>query len=128
MERQVAEKQTFLTTNLRAGSSNLSGRASICFQIVGMCEGRASDGLANAGCRGDNALATPGRRMSVGKAIMGASNRGMALSDRDKAEVKACIDRGEPLPERFRWMLFAEPRETELIDGLDRCAESHFVG
>jgi site-specific DNA-methyltransferase (adenine-specific)/adenine-specific DNA-methyltransferase len=39
----------------------------------------------------------------------------MALSDADKALIKDLIDRGEPLPERFRWSLFAEPRETELI-------------
>ncbi len=39
----------------------------------------------------------------------------MALSDADKALIKELIDRGEPLPERFRWTLFAEPRETELI-------------
>lgn len=39
----------------------------------------------------------------------------MALSDADKALIKELIDRGESLPERFRWTLFAEPRETELI-------------
>jgi DNA modification methylase len=39
----------------------------------------------------------------------------MELSDDDKALVRACLDRGEPLPDRFRWLLFAEPRETELI-------------
>jgi DNA modification methylase len=37
------------------------------------------------------------------------------LSDDDKALVKDLIDRGEPLPERFRWLLFKEPREAELI-------------
>jgi SAM-dependent methyltransferase len=39
----------------------------------------------------------------------------MALSDAEKALVKELVDRGDPLPERFRWTLFAEPRETELI-------------
>lgn len=39
----------------------------------------------------------------------------MDLSDDDKALVKAHLDRGEPLPDRFRWLLFREPRETELI-------------
>lgn len=39
----------------------------------------------------------------------------MDLSDDDKALVKELIDRGEPLPERFRWQLFAEPLEAELI-------------
>jgi len=39
----------------------------------------------------------------------------MKISDADKALVTELIDRGEPLPERFRWTLFAEPRETELI-------------
>jgi adenine-specific DNA-methyltransferase len=39
----------------------------------------------------------------------------MALSDADKALIKELVDRGEPLPDRFRWTLFAEPRETELI-------------
>ena len=43
------------------------------------------------------------------------SGAGMALSDADKALIKELVDRGEPLPERFRWSLFAEPRETELI-------------
>lgn len=39
----------------------------------------------------------------------------MQLSDDDKALIRDQLDRGEPLPERFRWLLFAEPRETELI-------------
>jgi len=43
------------------------------------------------------------------------SGGGMELSEADKALVKDLIERGEPLPERFRWSLFAEPRETELI-------------
>ena len=41
--------------------------------------------------------------------------RALRLSDEDKALVRDCLERGEPLPERFRWLLFAEPRETELI-------------
>jgi DNA modification methylase len=39
----------------------------------------------------------------------------MELSDAEKAEIKALIDRGEPLPDRYRFALFREPRETELI-------------
>ena len=39
----------------------------------------------------------------------------MRLSDDDKALIADHLDRGEPLPDRFRWLLFAEPRETELI-------------
>ena len=39
----------------------------------------------------------------------------LQLSDEDKALVRDCLERGEPLPDRFRWLLFAEPRETELI-------------
>ena len=39
----------------------------------------------------------------------------MNLSDAEKAEIKALIERGEALPERYRWKLFKEPRETELI-------------
>lgn len=39
----------------------------------------------------------------------------MNLSEVDKQELKSLIDRGEPLPERYRWALFQEPRETELI-------------
>jgi len=39
----------------------------------------------------------------------------MELSDDDKALIRDHLDRGEPLPDRFRWLLFAEPRETELI-------------
>lgn len=37
------------------------------------------------------------------------------LSDDDKALIADHIARGEPLPDRFRWMLFREPREAELI-------------
>lgn len=39
----------------------------------------------------------------------------MDLSDDDKAIIADHIARGEPLPDRFRWMLFREPREAELI-------------
>lgn len=39
----------------------------------------------------------------------------MDLSEDDKALIRAHLDRGEPLPERFRWLLFTESREAELI-------------
>lgn len=39
----------------------------------------------------------------------------MDLSQAEKDEIKALVDRGEPLPEKYRWKLFAQPRETELI-------------
>lgn len=39
----------------------------------------------------------------------------MTLTDAEKAEIKALIDRGEPLPDDYRFRLFREPRETELI-------------
>ena len=39
----------------------------------------------------------------------------MDLSDDDKALIKSLIDAGEPLPDRFRFSLFREPREAELI-------------
>lgn len=39
----------------------------------------------------------------------------MELSDDDKALIADHIARGEPLPDRFRWTLFREPREAELI-------------
>ncbi|MGI8840812.1 MAG: DNA methyltransferase [Caulobacteraceae bacterium] len=39
----------------------------------------------------------------------------MELSDDDKALIADRVARGEALPERFRWLLFEEPRETELI-------------
>ena len=39
----------------------------------------------------------------------------MELSDEDKALIRDHLDRGEPLPDRFRFTLFREPRETELI-------------
>ncbi len=37
------------------------------------------------------------------------------LSDDDKALIADHLARGEPLPDRFRWTLFREPREAELI-------------
>ena len=39
----------------------------------------------------------------------------MDLSDDDKALIAEHMARGEPLPDRFRWLLFREPREAELI-------------
>ena len=39
----------------------------------------------------------------------------MELTDEDKALIGDFLDRGEPLPDRFRWMLFREPRSAELI-------------
>ncbi len=39
----------------------------------------------------------------------------MDLSDDDKALIADHLARGEPLPDRFRWLLFREPREAELI-------------
>lgn len=39
----------------------------------------------------------------------------MQLTDSEKAEIKALIDRGEPLPDKYRFALFKEPREAELI-------------
>jgi hypothetical protein len=37
------------------------------------------------------------------------------LNREERDEVKRLIDLGEPLPDMYRWKLFAEPRETELI-------------
>lgn len=39
----------------------------------------------------------------------------MDLSDDDKALIADHVARGEALPDRFRWLLFKEPREAELI-------------
>ena len=39
----------------------------------------------------------------------------MEISDDDKALIADHLARGEPLPDRFRFTLFREPRETELI-------------
>jgi adenine-specific DNA-methyltransferase len=37
------------------------------------------------------------------------------LTHEERDEIKRLVDLGEPLPEKYRWKLFAEPRETELI-------------
>lgn len=37
------------------------------------------------------------------------------LTDDEKDEVRRLLDAGEPLPDKYRWKLFAHPRETELI-------------
>lgn len=39
----------------------------------------------------------------------------MELTDKEKAEIKGLIDRGEPLSPKYRHVLFAEPNEAELI-------------
>jgi adenine-specific DNA-methyltransferase len=39
----------------------------------------------------------------------------MNLTDRDKQIIKDCIDRGEPLPAKYKLMLFADSPEVELI-------------
>ena len=39
----------------------------------------------------------------------------MNLSDDDLALIREHLERGEPLPDRFRFMLFREPREAELV-------------
>ena len=39
----------------------------------------------------------------------------MDLIDDDKALIRDHLERSEPLPDRFRWTLFREPREAELI-------------
>ena len=39
----------------------------------------------------------------------------MQLTEQEKAEIKGFLDRGEPLPDKYRYLLFAEPREAELI-------------
>jgi hypothetical protein len=39
----------------------------------------------------------------------------MQLTDNEKEEIKALLDRGEPLPDKYRFALFKEPREAELI-------------
>lgn len=40
---------------------------------------------------------------------------GLNLTDSEKDEIRTCLDRGEPLPDDYRFRLFAEPREAELI-------------
>lgn len=42
-------------------------------------------------------------------------SRGMSLTDREKEQLKALIDAGQPLSPRYRALLFAEPHEAELI-------------
>ena len=37
------------------------------------------------------------------------------LTQQERDEVKRLVDLGEPLPDKYRWKLFAERRETELI-------------
>jgi PAS domain S-box-containing protein len=39
----------------------------------------------------------------------------MSLTDREKEQLKAMIDAGEPMPARYRAVLFAEPHEAEPI-------------
>jgi hypothetical protein len=39
----------------------------------------------------------------------------MQLTDAEKADIKALLDRGEPLPDQYRFALFKEPHEAELI-------------
>jgi adenine-specific DNA-methyltransferase len=39
----------------------------------------------------------------------------MSLTDRDKEQLKAMIDSGQPLPPRFKAVLFDQPHEAELI-------------
>jgi len=39
----------------------------------------------------------------------------MALADREKEELKAVIDGGEPIPPRCCGVLFADPHEAEMI-------------
>jgi hypothetical protein len=37
------------------------------------------------------------------------------LSDAEKDDVRRLIDVGQPLPDKYRFLLFKEPREAELI-------------
>ncbi|MDD9873611.1 MAG: site-specific DNA-methyltransferase, partial [Deltaproteobacteria bacterium] len=39
----------------------------------------------------------------------------MNLSDGDKRDILRCLEAGEPLPERYRFLLFAGKREVELV-------------
>jgi len=39
----------------------------------------------------------------------------MSLTDREKEQLKARLDAGEPLLPKYRSVLFAEPHEAELI-------------
>ena len=38
----------------------------------------------------------------------------MQLTDKEKEEIKSYVDRGEPLPDKYRFALFKEPHEAEL--------------
>src|SRR5437588_9694880 len=39
----------------------------------------------------------------------------MTLTEREKEQLKAMIDAGQPLPPRYKAVLFAQPHEAELI-------------
>lgn len=39
----------------------------------------------------------------------------MQLSEQEKKEIRDLVERGEPLPDKYRFLLFKEPREAELI-------------
>src|SRR5665213_230381 len=39
----------------------------------------------------------------------------MDLTEEEKQEVQALVAKGGALPEKYRWKLFAQPRQTELI-------------
>jgi len=39
----------------------------------------------------------------------------MQLTDQEKQAIKELIERGEPLPDKYRFVLFKEPHEAELI-------------
>jgi len=41
--------------------------------------------------------------------------KAMNLSDGDKRDILRCLEAGEPLPERYRFLLFAGKREVELV-------------
>ena len=43
------------------------------------------------------------------------SARGYELSDAEKRDLIALIQAGKPLPERYRFLLFADKREVELV-------------
>jgi len=39
----------------------------------------------------------------------------MQLTDQEKEDIIGLVSRGEPLPDKYRFGLFKEPREAELI-------------
>lgn len=39
----------------------------------------------------------------------------MSLTDREKEQLKALIDAGQPVPPRYKAVLFGQPHEAELI-------------